>query len=526
MFCSKCGATLPDGAKFCNICGATMDNQTTKGKSKGKGIAIGAAVLAVVLVAAFVVTNLLSGGFGPKGNVVRAASKSITAYAKMMDNFGVSTLQNLAKKQAYTQTIEFEVEKNPADSVLNGLGMSIVSAMDLPGQRASMSGQVKWGSVDLFSLYLDMDKGKVSVFSPEVLKDTALAINTETLGKDLSKADWIEDYTYEDMSAYEDLSFNIFELASLMTKEGVIDPSVFTDLLKEIEVEKDGTDKVKVNGEKIKCTVYDVEIPADALADFAAAIVEAMYDSESTEAIFKILSTIPGYDYDIEDDMKESISDAVAEITDAIELLGDLEFEVAVSRGYIVMISTKIEVYYSSADISLQLGGGKNYVDDLSLTISPEYGDALTIKSSGNHTMKGGEFTDKTVISYDGESITFKTKYDSKAKKDNFSFVMDATEVSNMKFEIEGNLTIGSNSVSMTFDEISLSSYGETLALSGQYILEPVKQVKMPAKQTLTILTMDEDELLDLVWDIQDNIEDWSEKIEDLDIIYALEWLL
>ena len=78
MFCTNCGANLPDGAKFCTSCGARLDGaqdapvpapqpapasapQATPGKKRRRGLAIAVACALVVLLAAgaLVVTRLL-----------------------------------------------------------------------------------------------------------------------------------------------------------------------------------------------------------------------------------------------------------------------------------------------------------------------------------------------------------------------------------------------------------------------------------------------------------------------------------
>ena len=66
MFCTNCGASLPDGAKFCTSCGAQLDGaqpatapQPARRRRRGPVIAIVCAVVVLLAAAALVATRLL-----------------------------------------------------------------------------------------------------------------------------------------------------------------------------------------------------------------------------------------------------------------------------------------------------------------------------------------------------------------------------------------------------------------------------------------------------------------------------------
>lgn len=537
MVCGNCGRVVKDGAKFCDYCGAAVNTATAGAeqsgeqilggaKRRGKGLVAGLGVAGVAVVAAVVIL-LVSLLGGAKGKVLKAAAKSAGEHAAVMDTFGVSTLREILEKQAYTQKIGLELEKICIDSygrvdynIMKGLGADLILASDLPGHKIGVTGSVRWGSVDLVEAYLTMEEGKIIVFCPELMDDTAVGINTETIGKDISEADWFEDYMGEDPDDFEDLSFNIFDLLDIIRKAKPMDTAAQKELVKAIEVEKDGSDEVEVNGEDIKCAIYSVEIPEDALLDYLDAVQEYVEESAKADEIADYLDSL---DLDIDtddftDEMESSCDEMFVELEEIIKELGDLEFEVAVKGGLVMAVNGELEIDGETMEYSLQLGGGKEYVDDISLTMEVD-GSAVVIESSGDHALKGGVYTDTTTFKADGEKVmTIETEYDTKAKEDNFSFVMFNDDG---RLTLEGTLAVSGGSVSMVFDELSFfDGYSDGISVSGEYTIKAYEKVKIPAEETFMILTADEDDIEGLLEDIEDNAYDFgadlAEKCYDL----------
>ena len=527
MVCGNCGRVVKDGAKFCDYCGATV-NAATAGaeqsgeqilggaKRRGKGLVVGLGVAGVAVVAAVAIL-LVSLLGGAKGKVLKAAAKSAGEHAAVMDTFGVSTLREILEKQAYTQKIGLELEKLSVDdysgndySIMKGLGADLILASDLPGHKIGVNGMLRWGSVDLVEAYVTMEEGKIIAFCPELMDDTALGIDTETIGKDISEADWFEDFTGEDMDDFEDLSFNIFDLIDITREVTPMDTAAQKELVNAIEVEKDGSDEVEVNGEDIKCAIYSVVIPEDALLDYLDALQE--YVEESTKAD-EMADYLDSLDLDIDtddfaDEMESSYDEVFSTLEEAVKELGDLEFEVAVKGGLVMAVNGELEIDGETMEYSLQLGGGKEYVNDISLTMEVD-GSAVVIESSGDHALKGGVYTDTTTFKADGEKVmTIETEYDTKAKDDNFSFVMFNDEG---RLTLEGTLAVSGGSFSMVFDELSFfDDYNEGISVSGEYTVKAYEKIKIPAEETVMLLTADEGDIEDLLEDIEDNAYDFG----------------
>lgn len=549
MVCGNCGRVVKDGAKFCDYCGATV-NAATAGaeqsgeqilggaKRRGKGLVVGLGVAGVAVVAAVVIL-LVSLLGGAKGKVLKAVAKSAGEHAAVMDTFGVSTLREILEKQSYTQKIGLELEKIGLEmeqidmgysrvdyNIMKGLGADLILASDLPGHKIGVTGSVRWGSVDLAEVYLTMEEGKIVAFCPELMDDTAVGINTETIGKDISEADWFEDYMGEDPDDFEDLSFNIFDLIDITREVTPMDTAAQKELVKAIEVEKEGSDEVEVNGEDVKCAIYSVVIPEDALLDYLDAVQE--YVEESTKAD-EIADYLDSLDLDIDtddfaDEMESSYDELFVELEEIIKELGDLELEVAVKGGLVMAVNGELEIDGETMEYSLQLGGGKEYVNDISLTMEVD-GSAVVIESSGDHALKGGVYTDTTTFKADGEKLmTLETEYDTKAKEDNFSFVMFNDDG---RLTLEGTLAVSGGSFSMVFDELSFfDDYNEGISVSGEYTIKAYEKVKIPAEETFMILTADEGDIEDLLEEIEDNAYDFGMYLgeECYELIEALEY--
>ena len=130
------------------------------------------------------------------------------------------------------------------------------------------------------------------------------------------------------------------------------------------------------------------------------------------------------------------------------------------------------------------------------------------LTSEGNHSMDG-EFTDETTIeigSY-GDLMEFSSelRYDAGAKSDNFEWILDLSEV---ELVLAGQLDSEKDTFRFAFDELSLTTEGETLALNGTYALEPCKKLSLNTKDVTMLEDLDLDDLYDVVMDIADNLED------------------
>lgn len=526
MKCPNCGRELNEGAKFCNGCGTAVSEQqsvytpTEVGEPgvlgnnrRGKGLMIGmiAGALALVVVLVLVVGGLFGGA---KATVGKAFIKSAGEFAEIGDIFGMSVLQKIVDKQAVTYDVKLEME----DGYLDGLGINLSAGVDVSGKKAGITGTATFGSTELINAFLTVNNDTVTFYLPELMDPNALSFNTETLGKDLEHAGLTE-YDEE----LEDLSFNLFDLMQSGESVKELDPAVTKALVKAIEVEKQGKETVEVNGQDLKCAAYVVRISEDALEDYLDALEDYAKEQYMNEAYMETMENMGADVDDLEHEMENSIESLFGTLKDAVEAIGDLELMVYIKGGYVMAVETDLKMDGDKLSVSLQLGGGKNYVDDLSLTMKVD-GEKITIESTGDHAAKKGVFTDTTVLSYKNdygtEKYEIETEYDSKKKEDNFS--CEISDPYGDSIELEGTLLVTGDSVTVKFEDLELDG----VSLSGEYTIKAYENVKIGASKTLKLADMDEDALQDFAEEIEENMYDLVEDFEDNEELYDLIWTL
>lgn len=550
MFCKNCGKNIRDDAKFCPYCGSTtapVDHgeeaapvlptqpvqteqpaQETSGeavltgrkKRRGLGVLAIVAVLALaVCAAAVLLLSSLVGG--PKAKVGKAITKSLEAHSAMAEAMGVDTMVKLSQSKELNQTMSFKLKDlnydmgyySPDLSVLEGLGMRMSTSTSLKKRDISASAGVFYGSADIMSADFQLKDDTATIYIPELMGDTALGINTVTLGKDLKRLDADEDL--------EGISINFFDIAEAYAKPMKLDESATKALIKAIQVEKTGKQSLDVNDHAVQCTAYHVVVPEDAMKDWLNAMKDCVKEQGYDDVTLDMLRSlgIPEEEIDwVKDDIKAAASgsEVFDELKSAVKELGDLELDVYLNGGYVAGVVWEGRIYGDKSEIGVYLGGGKNYVDDLSVEI--EVGsETFRFESSGDHAGKSGSYTDESVLRYksDWSSYTVKSEmqYQPKKSEDNFTWSVKGEDVS---FSVEGQLTAGKNSVRMELDEVTVKEYGSELCtLEIGYSIEPYADQSISAKKNVLLANMSRDDVLDLIEDIEDEAMSWAEDLED-----------
>ena len=109
-------------------------------------------------------------------------------------------------------------------------------------------------------------------------------------------------------------------------------------------------------------------------------------------------------------------------ILNALDTLGDIELTAYVSGGYLCGVdwSPSDDEYSSDMLLSIRTGG-KNHTDYFSLSFE-NYGSGIFLESSGNHSARGGTFTDSTYMEADGTLVfEWECSYAPKRSGNNFS---------------------------------------------------------------------------------------------------------
>lgn len=566
MFCKNCGKELNDNAKFCPHCGVKVagedqtpvnETQTVQapvyetvetgsaqtayqepilggsGARRGKGLVFGviAAALVVCVGAGVALAGMLGGS--PQTEVEKAMKKSVSAYSQMVEDMGLTTLSKLQEKQAYSTDFSVTLKELPTElyyyfdaSVLEGLGVRVGADYSLEKRAMSMSAAAYYGSADLVQAAVSLDDTVLSVYAPEFLGDSALGMDTMTLGADLSNLD----PGNQDM--YKDISFNLYDFLDKYTQTPEVDPGAVKALRKAIQVEKTGKESVEVNGTDLDCTGYRVLIPEDALRDYLDATEDAVSALELEDAMMDLMESM-GVPQSELAYMERELENAMSgkEIFDglkqAVKTVGDIELQVYLNGGYVSAVEWEPVIDGERLEMGLYLGGGKTYEDQWSFVISGG-GDELRVESEGDHTASSGRYTDLTTISYTdsyGSAFTMESEleYDPKAHDFMWSIQGDG-----FAMEAEGQLTSSKDAVSLALDNLEFQAYGETmLALEMEYSIRPYEKRETGAAEVTMIGEMSASDLEDLGWEIQDNAQDWVYSLMDkIPALQELMWYL
>ena len=549
MFCFNCGKEIPNGSGACPYCGAATGGgdaaagarqaaeraaapapapapAPSGGKGIGKGVIIGAASAVVVIILAAVLA--LSGLFSsPKGKVEKAFAKSAAAYAAAQKGLDLPDLSELVKSRSMTQRWSVEIhsinsELAGADlTELKGLGVRMVSNLDQKGRKMDCELAAYWDGEDIASIQLLAEDSAVSAGSPQFTKGKFYGVDTETLGEDLDRLG-VEDGSVD----VKRISFNIFELIETLTPDEAQTQEIVRQereagkqLLEALEVSKTGKQSVQVNGESIDAVVYHVLVPEDAMRDYIDAMEDAMELADNQDAVKQALQSVGVPKDEISRIMSEMKgSDFSGELSDSlsqlVKELGDLELDVYVSGGYVSAVVYEERIDGEKVEIGLYLGGGENYVDDISLEINVS-GEKLIVESTGDHGAKSGVFTDETTVRVGSERFTSELRYEPKADKNNFEWEIKMANTASLT--VEGQVTAGKDSLELKLDDVSAKAAGmKVCSLGISCYVGPCKGLTVDAPSLTMLGDMDEEELMELSYDIADNVEDWAYDMMDL----------
>lgn len=537
MTCKYCGNEIRDDAKFCPHCGAvsgeasgaepaqgTAENiPAPRGGGPGRerkktGLIIGgaAAAAAVIVLLIAAASGLFS---NPRKQLGQALDKTFAAYAQSGEAMGLPDLNSLVREGAYSQRFSLELNGLNSNlvgydvSALEGLGLNMSGSLNQKDRKLDFGLSVFWGEEDIVGLAVQADDSELYFNAPDFTGETFYGVNTETLGDDLRAM-------AEDPEDVEDISFNLFELlepfldrdwSGEMKQEF---QAAKAELWASVTVKKEGSSTQNINGTDTKTTLYRVAIPQQALERYVDAMADAMPAGNILEAYLEMLEAL-GVDQKEIDSLMEDLEgfDPYGEMAEGIKTLldelGDIELKVGVSDGCVASAAYEGSVQGSEVKAVLYLGGGEEYVDDLSLELEID-GTKITCKSTGNHSGKNGEFSDKTTIRAGLNQITSKFSY----QPGNGELSWEIGIPGSVSLDMEGRLTSGKNSMTLDMENIALKAVGmELFSLGMHYYTGPYEAPVQPASTRL-ITEMTEEELDALSLQIQSNAQEWLEQTQ------------
>lgn len=543
MFCRNCGKEMRDDARFCPNCGAVSGGEGAPGvtpweapagggrKRRGAGLLIGAGVAVVAVIA--LLTVVVSGLFAsPGGAVEKALAKTAAAYQAADKKMGLPDLDKLQEERSVSQRFSLELNRINSDligydlSAFSGMGLRVNADYDGKARKIDADLAAYWGDEDLLSVQMLFDDSELYFGSPQFLGSDFFGMNTETLGADLAEL------TGDDSA--KDLSFNIFDLMDILIPEG--QTGEMEKQIKEsnkalfdaAKIKKTGAKTMDINGTDTKTTAYHVTVPQDALEDYVDAMEQVM-SSVNYVDMYEELFQAMGMPKDEIEDILSGLEelDTYGELADllkgALEELGDLELDVYLSDGYVSAVIYEGRVQGTQMEIGLYLGGGEEYVDDLSLIIKAD-NDTIEVKSTGDHGLKSGSFTDKTTIRVreGGNSlarITSEMSYAPKESGNNLQWDVEVNSsgINLVVLEMEGRLEAEEDSVDLRLEDVSVRVMSmEVCSLGFRYYMGPCREMTVSVNSSRMLADMDEFDLMEMAYDIQENAEDWAADMQNL----------
>ena len=527
MFCGNCGTEVKEGAQFCQECGAPLAKKpevrtavsvakkevARKERRGGKmPVALLAGIAAVVVALALVIC-FLGGVFdSPATKVGKALVKSGNAFNEMMENLQLTGLSDFQGRDEVSQDMSVWLDKNSNPLGLDNLGIRVSVDTSLPDRVMAMSFTPFVDDSDLVNLQLKVENEKLYIGSPELTDDVYYMVNTATFGEDF----------YDLMGAEEirDLSFNLFDLMEEIERINASNEEqlkaiqkAYEEFTKAIEVKKADAEKIEVNEHSLKCDAYQVVITEDALENLLDALEDVYEDMDQTDEYIELLESM-GIPREVTDEMEYTMEGSVAdtgEMRDVMEELGDIELELYIHDGYVVAAVYETSIEDTDMEMILNIGGGKNYVDDISLQIIVDE-VTMSIVSTGNHLADDGKFDDETVVEMraDGEKqvlARMEATYSPEKENDNFEWMLKAED---MKISAAGTIHCSSKAVSVCLDDVKVGDYA---AFGFEYSIGKYEKDDIKITNSVELGELSEDELTDEVMDLSENITEWMQDL-------------
>lgn len=540
MFCTNCGQKVPDSARFCTNCGAPLasdpgaspfdlsgDNgygqdyvQPKPPKSALRLLLTIAGGAVLLFLCIFGISRLF---MTPKNTVGLAAKKTVKAYtdaAKGLSNFDA---QKLLGSKAFSQEITIQGINDLAGGEYSFDGFRLRSDVNLPKRYIGLTGSVLDRRSAMFTVRAAIDDNLAAANVPELLDDDFWAVNTQTLGADLSSSVF-----GLQASDYADVSFNFFDLLDEAAPSEEFGDASGKALWEAVTAEKNGKQELRIDGESYSCTRYRVLIPQTALEAYVNDYF-AYLDSASGDNLQSILADCgfpvePPSSYARDDSDGYAVSAAASplnsareSILNALDTLGDIELTTYVSGGYLCGVdwSPSDDAYSRNMLLSIRTGG-KNHTDYFSLSFE-NYGSELFLESSGNHSAKGGAFTDSTYMKVDGDLVfSWECSYAPKGSGSNFSASLHVPEAyPELSLSLDGRIESDSRTLNIDLEDISVDLGNTHGSMSFAYVLSSFEKA-FDVSSPVMILELDQNELTALGQEIATRLLPYEDLLDEM----------
>lgn len=492
-------------------------------KGGKKGLIIGGSIVAAVLVLALVAVLVITGN--PTVQVGNAFKNTANTFAKIGEVWNAEEAAKIGEQEAVSMTYDVQLETIDQDlmygvvgyyyygdeevnafcQAVSGLGVRLDMDVDLENREIGALASVHKGSADLITGIVAAEDEMLYVGLPEFLNDF-YGVNTETAMADLEAMG-------AGLGEASQISFNIFDLIGIVKRyspdtaelEAEL-AAVMTELVKDIEIEKEGKKTFKVGGESLSCKAYTVTISQDSLEEVLDVILDAC-ETDPTAMMEELFSAMRLPDYAIEELMYElrySLSTPdYDDLYEVLDMLEDIELTVYVKSGKVAGIVYEKKIDGSKLELAFGIGGD-HYGDVIEFETKVD-GDKLTIKFEGDHTAREGVFTDKATIKLGSDKLTMNTEYDPKSGNLSVKLGNDG-----LSFRLEGIYLVEDNKCTLDLDKFSLTVDGtERLNISMLCEVSAYeKRVKVSDAKLLN--QMDQEDIMGIASEVEANAMEWA----------------
>lgn len=540
MFCTNCGQNVPDSARFCTSCGAQLvfdsgsspfdlsdDNGYGQNYVQPKPpkntlrllltIAGGAVLLFLCI---FGISRLF---MTPKNAVGLAAKKAVKAYTDAAQSLSNFDAQKLLSSHAFSQEITIRGIDDLTDGEYSFDGFRLRSDVNIPKRYIGLTGSVLDQRSSMFTVRAAVDDNVAAANVPELLDDDFWAVNTETLGTDLTSSIF-----GLNASDFADVSFNLFDLLNETTSSKEFGDASGKALWKAVTAEKLGKPELRFGGESYSCASYRVLIPQSALEAYVNdyfdylesttsdnlqdALADCGFPVEPTSSFARGFSA--GYAIGA---AASPFDSARENILNALDTLGDIELTAYVSGGYLCGVDWSPSDDEHSSDMLLSIRtGGKNHTDYFSLSFE-NYGSGIFLESSGNHSAKGGTFTDSTYMEADGTLVfEWECSYAPKRSGNNFSASLHVPAAyPEVLLSLDGRIESDSKTLNIDMEDIFIDVDGSSGNLSFAYVLSSFDK-SFDIGSPVMILELDQDELTALGQEIATRLLPYEDLLDEM----------
>lgn len=559
MLCNNCGKELSENAKFCWSCGVSIapseaapldaeiptepeipivqeapaepvltppvfeepiePEQPKKPRRKWIPFAIlGGAVAA----AAAIVLGLFFSGFfdSDSAKVQKAVTKSIGTFQEVGQTMDMPSFQYILDEHAYSMDFGFVLSKVQGIDDISGVGLSGSIDYNLPDKMLDMLLTPSYGAVDLLDVQMKVDDTMLYLGAPQITGSRFYSFNTETMFSDLSRLG-------ADVEGLEGIRIDVFELLQIIGEEFTRSKDEQDKLLKagdelidSIEAKKIGSEEITVNGHDIKCDKYEAVIKKDAILTYCEAMMGSTAGSGSSDILMRLCESLNApqelmaaanliMSAPIGGEFTKALEEALADYD-------DFQMILYLKDGNVMAAIYELEIDGTQVKLELQIGGGENYLDDLSLGITAD-GQTILLESTGSHSGKNGKFTDETKLYVKGQGFSMRImnsslSYDSRQSGDNIQWTIGIPTIT---VNISGSMTYDSDSMTLDLSDISFSQSGEELLAFSIFCAVDQYAPSIEVGDSLELLSLSEDAFMEELAALDEKYEQWAMGMAD-----------